>query len=119
MRRVEPAWEEVMTISRRSLLKRSVAVAASAPFWQNLSVDYCEASNDGVDFSMGFPPDALRLNRNENPLGPSPKAVEAGREGVLRSNRYADPILLKQLLAEKHVVEEEMILVGTGSGELV
>ena len=72
-----------MSISRRGFLTSSAAAAASIPFLRPLDVDTCGAfAQQGIDYSMGFPPGAIRLNRNENPLGPSPNAVEAACEGV-------------------------------------
>ncbi len=109
-----------MSISRRSFLQRSAVAAATVPFLQQLDIDTCEATTDkSIDFSMGFPPDAIRLNRNENPLGPSPTAVEAAIEGVRKSNRYADSILLRPMLAAHHDMDKDWVLVGTGSGELL
>lgn len=108
-----------MTVSRRRFLRRSAALAASVPFLQQLDIDTCEGSSDSIDFNMGFPADAIRLNRNENPLGPSTRAIEAAIEGVPKSHRYADSILLKTLLSQKHGIDEDWILVGAGSGELL
>lgn len=113
-----------MSISRRRLLKNSALSAVSAPLflaWQGTAA----AAQTGhqppasIDFSMGFPGDAVLLNRNENPLGPSPAAVAAANEGVSHAYRYADPILLRRLLSEHHELDQEFILVGTGSGELL
>lgn len=105
--------------SRRRFLTRSAAVAATIPFLQALDVDTCEGSESTIDFTMGFPADATRLNRNENPLGPSQLAIDAATEGVPKSNRYADSILLKTVLSRHHDIDEDWILVGTGSGELL
>ena len=106
-------------LSRRSFLTRSAAVAATVPFLQQFDSHTCEAAEASIDFNMGFPHDAIRLNRNENPLGPSTRAIEAAIEGVPKSNRYADSILLKTLLSRHHDIDEDWILVGTGSGELL
>jgi len=108
-----------MSISRRRFLTRSATIAATVPFLQQLDIDTCEAAGAAIDFGMGFPHDAIRLNRNENPLGPSPRAIAAAIEGVPKSNRYADSILLKTLLSRHHDIDEDWILVGTGSGELL
>lgn len=109
-----------MSISRRGFLTSSAAAAASIPFLRPLDVDTCGSlAQQGIDYSMGFPPDAIRLNRNENPLGPSPRAVEAAVDGVRVSSRYADSILLRPMLAEHLDVDVDSVLVGTGSGELL
>ena len=109
-----------MSISRRGFLQSSAVAAASVPFLRPLNVDTCgPTAQQGIDYSMGFPPDAIRLNRNENPLGPSPRAVEAACEGVRVSSRYADSILLRPMLADHLSIDEDWVLVGTGSGEIL
>jgi histidinol-phosphate aminotransferase len=64
---------------------------------------------------------AVKLASNENPLGPSPKAMEAARAALGESNRYPDggTHLLRRTLAERHGVSEEEIFVGLGSSELI
>ena len=109
-----------MTLSRRKFLTRSTLSAVSAPIMLGLNIDYCEAASDSaIDWSMGFPGDAVLLNRNENPIGPSPLAIEAAQRGVSKSFRYADPNHIRSLLAEHHGIDKDYILVGTGSGELL
>ncbi len=109
-----------MTLSRREFLTRSTLSAASAPILLGLNIDYCEAApGSAIDWSMGFPSDAVLLNRNENPIGPSPLAIEAAQKGIPKSFRYADPNHIRSLLAEHHGIAKDYILVGTGSGELL
>ncbi|MEM1023222.1 MAG: histidinol-phosphate transaminase [Myxococcota bacterium] len=64
---------------------------------------------------------ALRLFSNENPLGPSPLAIEAVRASVERAHQYPDPQAeaLKERLAQRHDVSTEEIVVGHGSTELI
>jgi len=114
-----PFVEDDMTLSRRRFLARSAAAAAAAPLVHHLRGSTCDANETAIDFGMGFPHDAIRLNRNENPLGPSEQAIAAALEGVPKSHRYADSILLRSMLAEHHGIDEDWILVGTGSGELL
>ena len=109
-----------MALSRRGFLTHSTISAASVPFLLGLDINYCDASpTSTVDWSMGFPKDAVLLNRNENPIGPSPLAIEAANKGISRSFRYADPDYIRTLLAEHHGIDKEYLLVGTGSGELL
>ena len=63
----------------------------------------------------------VKLASNENPLGPSPKAVEAVREAAGRMHVYPDgaAYALRARLAEKHGVPSAQILVGNGSDELI
>jgi len=65
--------------------------------------------------------DIVKLNSNENSLGPSPKAVKAIFEAAAQVNLYPDnsAFYLKQKLAEKYDVLPEQIILGNGSNELV
>src|SRR5437762_1399887 len=64
---------------------------------------------------------AVKLASNENPLGPSPKAMAAARAVLGDSNRYPDggTHLLREALAERRGVSQEEIFVGLGSSELI
>ncbi len=109
-----------MSLSRRNFLWRSAAGVVTAPFLQQLSVDLCDASPvEVVDFSMGYSPNAVRLNRNENPFGPSPKALEAIQRGLKESNRYVVSDPLRKAIADMLGMEEEWVLLGAGSSELL
>ena len=109
-----------MALSRRGFLTHSTISAVSAPFLLGLDINYCDASpSSTIDWSMGFPKDAVLLNRNENPIGPSSLAIEAASKGIPRSFRYADPDYIRTLLAEHHGMDKDYLLVGTGSGELL
>jgi len=59
----------------------------------------------------------IKLASNENPLGPSIKAVEAIKNYANKVNFYPDggSYYLKKALAEKLGVEEEKIILGNGS----
>jgi len=64
---------------------------------------------------------AVKLASNENPLGPSPKAMVAARAVLGDSNRYPDggTHALRQTLAERRGVSPEEIFIGLGSSELI
>ncbi len=109
-----------MSVSRRQFLKTSAVSAAAVPLTMAAGIDYCEAATEtSVDLSMGFPPDAIRLNYNENTLGPSPKAVEGAIAGVRQGYRYALSALLPPHIGEYHSIDPEWVLMGTGSSELL
>jgi histidinol-phosphate aminotransferase len=63
----------------------------------------------------------VKLASNENPLGPSPKAVEAGRAAVAGVNRYPDPQAteLRAALASRLGVPVGHVLAGNGSVEII
>ncbi|RYZ06610.1 MAG: histidinol-phosphate transaminase [Myxococcales bacterium] len=65
--------------------------------------------------------DAVKLASNENPLGPSPRALEAAARVVADSHRYPDGAAygLRAKLAAKHGVSMEEVLLGAGSNELL
>ncbi len=64
---------------------------------------------------------AIKLASNENPLGPSPKALNAIKEALGEVHRYPDGggFYLKQALAPKLGVKLENIVLGNGSDELI
>lgn len=59
----------------------------------------------------------IKMASNENPLGPSPKALAAIRESAAQANYYPDNEVseLRSRLAERHRVVPEQILVTAGS----
>ncbi len=65
--------------------------------------------------------DVIKLASNENPLGPSPKAVAAIRKAASGVNRYPDSqgFYLKKKLAKVLGVKPENIVLGNGSDELI
>ena len=65
--------------------------------------------------------DVVKLASNENPLGPSPKAVEAGRAAVGGANRYPDPQAteLRAALGARLGVPVTHVLAGNGSVEII
>ena len=65
--------------------------------------------------------DAVKLASNENPLGPSPKAVEAIQKELAQLSYYpeGDAPNLKQALAAHLGVERKEVVVGNGSNEIL
>lgn len=63
----------------------------------------------------------INLASNENPLGPSPKAVEAIKRHLSEINIYPDPTAseLTQKIAEKFGKDPKNILTGHGSDSLI
>jgi histidinol-phosphate aminotransferase len=64
---------------------------------------------------------AVKLASNENPLGPSPKAVEAAKLALGNANRYPDggSHLLRETLAARTGLAAEELFVGLGSSEII
>jgi histidinol-phosphate aminotransferase len=67
------------------------------------------------------PPNSIHLNLNENPYGPSPKALEALGSCGLVASRYPDSLEreLIDALAKKYSVSRENIALGCGSSEIL
>ena len=64
---------------------------------------------------------AIKLASNENPLGPSPKAMDAVRRVLGEANRYPDggTHRLREKLARLHQVSPDEIFIGLGSSEII
>lgn len=64
---------------------------------------------------------SIKLASNENPLGPSPMAVEAILKNIAGLNRYPDGSghVLVRKLAEKFNVAPENIVIGNGSDDII
>lgn len=75
--------------------------------------------NDIFNFSPGNLP--VKLSSNENPYGPSPMARKAMMDHINSSNRYNWQLTseLMEILARKHSVTTDNILMGAGSTEIL
>ncbi len=64
---------------------------------------------------------SIKLASNENPLGPSPKAVEALRGALSGLNRYPDGscYYLKEKLSSRLGVSPDELIFGNGSNEMI
>ncbi len=67
-------------------------------------------------------PDVVKLNTNENPYPPSPKAIEAMKRaagGVMQ--KYPSPTAdtLREAIAQTNGVKKEQVFVGNGSDEVL
>ncbi|MBI4385842.1 MAG: histidinol-phosphate transaminase [Elusimicrobia bacterium] len=63
----------------------------------------------------------IKLASNENPLGPSPKAVAAARRALRQTHLYpegASPLLRRALARELGILEYQ-VLIGNGSDEII
>jgi len=64
---------------------------------------------------------AVKLASNENPLGPSPRAVEAAKRALADAHRYPDggTHVLRETLAARTGLAAEELFVGLGSSEII
>ena len=71
---------------------------------------------------MGLQPaEIIKLASNENPLGPSPKALAAMREALERAHFYPDGggWALRGAIAHKLGLDRENVVLGNGSNEII
>lgn len=63
----------------------------------------------------------IKLASNENPLGPSPKAVEAAQKALAGINLYPDDsaFRLRNKLAEKFGLDQAGLILGNGSSDVI
>ncbi|MFZ5807531.1 MAG: histidinol-phosphate transaminase [Verrucomicrobiota bacterium] len=63
----------------------------------------------------------IKLASNENPMGPSSKALHAMRNAIYSAHLYPDGggFYLRSALAQKHGVEMSQIVLGAGSNEII
>lgn len=67
------------------------------------------------------PSEIIKIASNENPLGPSPKAVEAMKEAAAGVHIYPDGggYKLRTVIAEKFGLGRENVILGNGSNEII
>lgn len=65
--------------------------------------------------------EVIKLASNENPLGPSPKAISAIKKKLKDLNRYPDSqgFYLKNKIAKTLKIESNSLVLGNGSDELI
>lgn len=77
---------------------------------------------EDVAREFGFAPEnVLKLASNENPLGPSPLALEAARKALSEAHLYPDggTVRLRERLAAFWNLQPEQFLIGNGSNEVM
>jgi histidinol-phosphate aminotransferase len=104
-----------MDTTRRRLLfgiGTGTVAAAAAP---SFALDFLSRSASGKEVDR-----PIRLDRNENPYGPSPLVIAAMREGLEYVNRYPDSSqALQERIAGHHKVKAEQVVLGCGSSEIL
>ncbi len=101
-------------IDRRLWLRQSTLALAGLGLAPNLFAGAKEKS-------LHLTGKMILLNSNENPYGPSPLARKAIMDTYLSTNRYPDDYipLLKKKIASHWKVNEDNILLGAGSSEII
>ena len=108
-----------MTLDRRHLLKQlGMGIAAGSI----LVPERASADSNQHAFDVRPPLEhqgPIRLDRNENAYGPSPKAIAAIQEAAGHASRYPDTAALQNALALRHNVKPEQIVLGAGSTDVL
>jgi histidinol-phosphate aminotransferase len=67
------------------------------------------------------PSEIIKLASNENPFGPSPKAIAAMRQAIEKAHLYPDggAFYLRNAIARKLNVPPDHIILGNGSNEII
>jgi histidinol-phosphate aminotransferase len=94
-------------IQARKVLQQMTPYSPGKPIWE-------------VQSELGLQV-VIKLASNENPLGPSPKAIEAISNALPELHRYpdADASLLKQAIAVAYGLETKQLIVTNGGDELI
>lgn len=103
-------------LTRRQFARRVGAGLGAALVAQDLITSIAEARQPA-----GVPDNVIQLNSNENPYGPSSKALAAMTKSQRVAARYPDALESRviQALARMHGVEPENVVLGCGSGEIL
>lgn len=107
-----------MSISRRKFAQLLGAGAAAAVVRPPLSF---AKPTQSIPTSSTASGNVVRLSANENPYGPSPKALQAMTDSFRLSCRYPDEHnnVLIEKLAKLNDVNHDQILLGDGSSEIL
>jgi histidinol-phosphate aminotransferase len=77
---------------------------------------------DDVARELGLDPETIvKLASNENPFGPSPRALAAAHRALEKGQLYPDGgcFALRQKLAARWALGDDQIVVGNGSNEII
>src|SRR5215469_6458720 len=106
-----------MPTSRRNIL-RFATLGTLAHTTAPLLIELSATSRPSSGAASSHP---IRLDRNENPYGPSNKAIGMIHSSAGSANRYPDDEYsdLINKIADIHKVKQEQILLGAGSREIL
>ncbi|MFV8783450.1 pyridoxal phosphate-dependent aminotransferase [Microbulbifer sp. SA54] len=103
------------SLSRRLFLQGTTAALSTAAIGGMSAASAKEISRPAPLY--GPPPGIAKLNANENPYGPSPKALKAMMEASQKGAYYVyDSVArLKAMIAERHGLTPDHVTLGSGS----
>lgn len=101
--------------SRRQFARLTALAAAGAslPFYNEAALA------QGLSAMPNLPPDAVRINANENPMGPCPAAAEAIHQIVQKGGRYLyqETFALAETMAGIEGVSKDHVMAFAGSSD--
>ena len=105
-----------LDISRRSLIGIAAGTALAGPGAARLL-----AAQPALPVQFGPPAGEAHLIYNENPYGPAPSAIRAMAQTAAQGSYYIDDIApkLTALIAARHRVAPEQVVLGNGSSEVL
>ncbi len=103
-------------VSRRSFLRIAGATAITAPLMTEAHLAWAQV---GRRTPLNVPPDAVLINANENPMGPSPAACDAIAKAGMAGGRYdfARTNQLIKIFSEQQGLKPNYMTVYAGSTE--
>jgi histidinol-phosphate aminotransferase len=91
------------------------------PYIRNLPIYVPGKPVEAVQRELGVTGEIIKLASNENPLGPSPLAIQAIQRALPDLNRYPDGggFFLREKIAERYGVTLDEVILGSGSAEII
>jgi len=115
---ISEACKQRTAFTRRGFLKGMMAGASLLAYRPSLGLPEIGLSEE-EQVPFGYGPDAIKLNSNENPLGPSPLALKGMELGIKQGHRYTMVSPLEKKLVSYHNIKSGMLLLGCGSTEIL
>ncbi len=105
-----------MPLTRRQFAKSIGITLGAAAIAEHLTLESAEAR-----LPRGFSDNAILLNSNENPYGPSKRAIKAMKNSLESCARYPDALIseMRDAVARLHRVSPEQVALGCGSGDIL
>ncbi len=104
-------------MSRRTLLTGTALGVGTTALSIKTPLIAAQPPSRIIASKYGPPTGIAKLNANENPYGPSPKAIKAMSEAIKKGAYYANASVakLKSMIAERNDVSTDHIMITSGS----
>lgn len=105
-----------LQLSRRQFAKSVGITLGAAALAEHLTLESAEAR-----LPRGVSDNAILLNSNENPYGPSKRAIKAMKNSLESCARYPDALIseMRDAVARLHRVSPDQVMLGCGSGDIL